>query len=98
MSRLARTAFWTLCVCAYALEVWHIIALLFGIQQLPFDNAGYIVFAGRTKDVIFTGELCLIVSIALLPFVFFFRRSRRIVLWGLGIWCIHILWSLLPVY
>lgn len=97
MNRIARTAFWTLCICAYTLALWCVVALLTGIHWLPFDNAGYIVFAGWTKDALFTYSLCFIVSVAMLPFMFFWR-SRRIVLWGLGIWCFHFLLDSLPVY
>ena len=98
MNRVARTAFWTLCVCACTLAVWCSVALLTGIQLLPFDDAGYIVFAGWTKDALFTYSLCVIVGVALLPFVFFFWRSLRIVLWDLEIWCFHFLLDYLPVY
>ena len=76
MNRSARTAFWTLCVCAYFLAVWCVVTLLSGVHLLPFDNDGYAVYGGWTKDALFTEGLCLIVSIALLPFMFFFWRSR----------------------
>ena len=98
MNRVARTAFWTLCVCAYTLALWCTLALLTGVHLLPFDNAGYAVYGGWTKDALFTESVSLIASVALLPFAFFFWRSRRVLFWSSGIWCFHILLNSLPVY
>ena len=90
MNRVARTAFWTLCICAYTFAVWCTLVLLFGFQLLPF-NHDYIL-VGWSKEADFTQAMCWIVSIALLPFVIYFQRSLRYVAAGLGVWCFHVLW------
>lgn len=90
MIRLARTAFWTLCVCAYVLAVWCTLVLLFGFQLLPF-NRDYVVLSWP-KEADFTQALCWVTTLAMLPFIIFFWRSPRYVCAGLGVLCFHILW------
>ena len=89
MPRLARVTFWTLCISAYTLAIWCTLVLLFGWQFLPFTPP---IVRGWPKEADFTSLLCLLVSLALIPFVVFFRRSSLCVWAGLGIWFFHILW------
>ena len=88
LPRFARTAFWTLCVCAYTLAVWCTLVLAFDLHFLSFAP----VIHSWPKEADFTSFLSLLVSVALVPFVIYFRRSRLYVWAGLGIWSFQILW------
>lgn len=89
MPRLARVTFWTLCACGYTLAVWCTLILIFGWQLLPFTP---LVARGWPKEAEFASLLCLLVSLALIPFVVIFRRSRLYTWVGLSIWFSQLLW------
>ena len=86
--RLARTAFWTLCACAYTMALWCTLVLVSDLRLLSFDP----VIHDWLKEADFTSFLCLIASLAMGPFIVHFRRSRLYVCAGLGVWCFHLLW------
>ncbi len=86
--RLARVAFWTLCACAYTLAVWCTLVLAFDLRLLPFLP----VYHSWPREADFTSTLCLIVSVALVPFAVYFRRLRLYVWAGLGVWGFQVLW------
>jgi hypothetical protein len=93
--RLARAAFWTLCVCAYALALWCTLVLQFDMHLLPFNP----VIHSWPKEADFTSELCVLTSLALIPFLIHFQYSRTCVIFGLGIWYFQLFWFFAyPVY
>jgi hypothetical protein len=92
--RLARAAYWTLCICAYALALWCTAVLLFDVHLLPFET----VIHTWSKEADFTFELSLIASVALTPLIYYFRQSKAYVRWGLGVWGFQLLFFAFPVY
>jgi hypothetical protein len=95
----ARTAFWTLCVCAYSLGIWCTLALCFDLRLLHFEFDLYAgAFGNWPKEAYFTSFMYEITSLAMIPFVIFLRRSRSIAVLGLGVWLFEVYWFLEPAF
>ena len=91
--RLVRTAFWTLCVCAYSFGIWCTLALVFDLRLLHFEFDFYNhAFGNWPKEAYFTSSVYEITSLAMIPFIICLRRSRPIIVLGLGVWLFEAIW------
>lgn len=90
---LARTAFWTLCVCAYSFAIWCMLALVFDLRLLHFEFDFYNhAFGNWPKESYFAADMYEITSLAMMPFIIYLRRSWLVIVFGLGVWLFEVFW------
>ena len=95
---VARTAFWTLCVCAYSFGIWCTPALVFDLRLLHFEFDFYNhAFANWPKESYFAAAMYEITSLAMIPFIICLWRSLPVVVFGLGVWFFEVFWYYQPL-
>jgi hypothetical protein len=76
--------------------------LAFRVSLLPFTDTsfpGLFWLSKSAKESDFTGYLCFIASLAMIPLIIYLPYSGRVRVLGLGVWGFWVLWFFaFPVY